>query len=120
MSALRRNLAALAEQFAASVVKEILRAPIRSLNGVGDARDVESKLRRGSGPRRDDGSSGQDETISAIRELLKRTPQGLGSREFQRALGLTKQQLSRPLRVALDRGDIRRTGTRRGTRYYLR
>jgi hypothetical protein len=50
--------------------------------------------------------------------VLKGKKAGLGSEAIQKALGLTRKEMPRPIQEALAKKLIRRTGQRRATKYF--
>lgn len=115
MSFLHRTIKALAEEFAAAILAELQKARLSDLADVSRSSATPRhpvKTRRAYRP------AGGDRIVGEIARLIGARRDGMNSIELQAALRMTKQQLSRPLSIALSRGQIRKTGIRRGTRYF--
>lgn len=52
--------------------------------------------------------------------LLNDHSDGLSSEEIQKSLGLQKKEIVGPIALGLEQGSLRKTGERRGTRYFTR
>lgn len=56
--------------------------------------------------------------IDRIIEALQGEQEGLSSEQLQKALGLAKNEIQRPLLLALEGSVVRKTGEKRSTRYF--
>jgi hypothetical protein len=56
--------------------------------------------------------------IDRITEALQGEQEGLSSEQLQKALGLAKNEIQRPLLLALEGSVVRKTGEKRSTRYF--
>lgn len=56
--------------------------------------------------------------VDVIVGAVEKHPEGLRSEDLQRKLGLRKQDLARPIQIALDQKVLRKTGIKRATRYF--
>lgn len=113
----QKTITTLAEEFATAILTELRKASIAEVADA--ARGPSTPTPRA--PRQ--GRSVTTTAASAVEAILhelRGSRGGLGSRELQVALGMTKQQLARPIRQALAAGSIRKTGIKRGTRYFVR
>lgn len=61
-----------------------------------------------------------DATIARIVQLLKKSRAGLRSEAIQKALGLARNEVPRPIAIALAKKMIRKTGQKRATVYFAR
>jgi hypothetical protein len=60
-----------------------------------------------------------DDTVASMLDVLRRAPAGLRAEDLRRKLGVPPHAMLRAVRKALDAKQIRRTGARRGTRYFV-
>ena len=75
------------------------------------------KLRRvRKGVRRN--SADLQATLDAIVGTIKKTKNGMRSEHIQKALGLGKKEISRPLGLGLDKQVLKKKGVKRSTTYY--
>jgi hypothetical protein len=137
MSQLRRAISDLAEQFAASVLKALHGASLQDLVGLSGGGDAP---RRGPGrPRKTETAAAAPSgatrlrrvkkggrrsakdlqgTIDAIVATLGKSKEGMRSEQIQKALGLTKKDVTRPLQLALSKKSIKKKGQKRATTYF--
>lgn len=133
MSQLRRTITALAEEFAAAVVKALHAAPLSDLTAFGpDARPARGRPRSagvsqiGNGrtpPRRRRGrpagsTANVAQTVDAIVAALRSKPSGMRFEHIEAAVRQPKAELTKALRSALDADTIKKRGQRRGTTYF--
>lgn len=129
MSQLRRTITALAEEFAAAVVKSLYSAPLSDLTAFGpDARPARGRPRSAIGNgrtpprhrrRRPAGSTANvAQTVDAIVAALKSKPDGMRFEHIEAAVRQPKAELTKALRSALDANTIKKRGQRRGTTYF--
>jgi hypothetical protein len=138
-SSLRQRLNDLASSFASNVLDAIRgtsledllagssgtapRAPARPAAAVAVAvanGAPPRPVRRSGGrlPRRSTGDIAQ--VVESIVGLLKQSPKGLRAEQIREKLGLQAKELPRPLKEALDGGQLGRAGQKRATTYFVR
>lgn len=133
MSQLRRTIADLAEAFASSVLKALHGA---SLNDLASLSGGSGAPRRGPGrPRKEESAAAGPKlrrvkkggrrsakdlqgTIDAIVSVLGKSKEGMRSEQIQKALSLSKKDVTRPLQIALAKKSIRKKGQKRATTYF--
>jgi len=146
MSNLRSAISALAAEFADGVLRALHKAPLSELTGLGTA--PSAAPRRGRGRPRSTAvvapppppAAAAKKTgtrLAAARPGARRTTQdfeklaaaivsvvgeaggkGLRSEQIQKALGLAKKDVVRPIQIALENRQLRKKGQRRGTTYF--
>jgi hypothetical protein len=132
-SSLRQRLNDLASSFASNVLDAIRGTSLEDLlagsSGTAPrapARPAVSNgapprpVRRSGGrlPRRSTGDIAQ--VVESIVGLLKQSPKGLRAEQIREKLGLQAKELPRPLKEALDGGQLGRAGQKRATTYFVR
>jgi len=135
MSALRRAIADLAEQFADSVLTAVRSASFGDLaaltgptsaprpgapkpaTSVSTATLTPKLPRTRKGARRS--KADQQKIVDAVVTALATKKDGMRSEDIQKALGLSKKDVTRPLQLALTTKAIKKQGTKRATRYFL-
>jgi hypothetical protein len=100
--------------------------PLSALTGGGEAAATTS--RKAAAPAKAKKSSsgrlakrGPEEmqgVINRIVEALQGEQEGMSSEQLQKALGLAKNEIQRPLLLALQGSTVRKTGEKRATRYF--
>lgn len=124
MSALRRAIAALAEEFASQVLAALRGASIgdvASLSGGGAARGpgrppkTSGAGRRG---RRRRTSADLEALGNRIVDLVKRNPKGLRAEAIRDALGVARKELPRAIAQLMANGALKKQGQRRATTYF--
>lgn len=136
MPSLHQTIAALANSFAQDVLGALRGFSMAELSefssSVGPSRSRSGRAvkksapaasskpaRRGNSARLARRSSKQIAgTAAKITALLQGKKAGLRAEEIQRALGLTRKEIPRPIQEALAKKLIRRTGQRRATTYF--
>lgn len=135
---LHRRISELAASFAASVVAAIESASLHELHTF--AGDAAAPARRGPGrPPKDAAgktttaaspklrrvrkgvrrsASDLQETLDAIVGAIQKTKNGMRSEHIQKALGLGKKEVSRPLGLGLANQLLKKKGVKRSTTYY--
>lgn len=139
MADLQKTIAALAQSFAEGVLRAVRDASLEEVAALGTGgraraarsapREAEpaaaKKGRRAAGlARTRPGARRSPEDfqriVDAIVETLAKHPEGLRSEELQRELGLSKSEMPRPLKHALEAKVVRKKGQKRSTRYFAR
>lgn len=134
MSALRRAISQLAEDFAAQVLRALHTASLSELanfgggtparRGPGRPPKSESaaagapRARRGGGRRRRTAAD-LEALGSRVTDLLKGSPSGLRAEAIREALGIARKELPRAMAQLLEAGTIRKEGQKRATTYFV-
>lgn len=136
MSALRRAISSLAEEFAAQVLRALHTASFSDIAALGGG----APARRGPGrPPKSESAGGTaapaargrrggrrrrttadlEALGSRITDLLKASPSGMRAEAIREALGIARKELPRAISQLLGNGAIRKEGQKRATTYYL-
>ena len=137
---LHRRISELATSFAASVVAAIESASLHELHSFAADAAAAAPARRGPGrPPKDAAgktttaaspklrrvrkgvrrsASDLQETLDAIVGAIQKTQNGMRSEHIQKALGLGKKEVSRPLGLGLANQLLKKKGVKRSTTYY--
>lgn len=136
MSNLRTTISALAAQFTDGVLRALHNASLSELTGLDAAKaaparrervaaaPAESASKRGGrlptarpGARRT--AKDFEKLAAAIVSVVGEAgAKGLRSEQIQKALGLAKKDVVRPIQIALDNKQLKKKGQRRGTTYF--
>jgi len=132
MSNLRATISALANQFADGVLRAVQAASLSELSSL--QRSAPTPARRGPAPSRSTSpatrlpkatpgarrSARDFEKLAAaiVSVVAEAGAKGLRSEQIQRALGLAKKDVVRPIQLALDSKQLKKKGQRRGTTYF--
>ncbi|CAN5483729.1 hypothetical protein BH09MYX1_BH09MYX1_45170 [soil metagenome] len=148
MSSLRTQIEVLAMQFSDGILAAIRKAPTSELGEVfaagGDGSVLHTPARRGRpkgsgtkpavastaptaaakapkfkpGGRRS--AAELQQVLTAIGAALKGQKEGLSSEQLQKTLGLSKPEITGVITLGLAQNNLRKTGQKRGTRYFAR
>jgi len=135
MSNLRTTITALAAQFTDGVLRALHNASLSELTGLGAAKAPARRERVAAAP--SEPSSKRGGRLPTARPGARRTAKdfeklaaaivsvvgeagakGLRSEQIQKALGLAKKDVVRPIQIALDNKQLKKKGQRRGTTYF--
>lgn len=136
MSNLRSTITALTAKFADGVLRALHSAPLSeltALGGAGPSRRTGDSAKRATG----DGAGPKRGRLPTARPGARRNAKdfeklaaaivsvvgeagatGLRSEQIQKALGLTKKDVVRPIQIALSTKQLKKKGQRRGTTYF--
>ncbi len=134
MADLQKSIAALAQPFAEGVLRAVRDASLEEVAALGSGGRGRAARAREAAPKKGGRSSGLARTepgtrrspeqfqkiVDAIVSTLAKHPEGLRSEDLQRELGLSKSEMPRPLKHALDAKVVRKKGQKRSTRYFAR
>jgi hypothetical protein len=136
MSALRRAISTLAEDFVSQVLRALHTASLSDLAAIGAgtparrgpgrppksesaAAAAPSAPRGRRGGRRRRTTADLEALGSRVTDLLKSSPSGLRAEAIREALGIARKELPRAISQLLAGGTIRKEGQKRATTYYV-
>jgi hypothetical protein len=123
---LRTAIAKLAEGFADQLVDTLRSMSLDALleieRGAPRGRPAAAPSRRPGRPARGGrrGAAGAEETIDRIVELLRTRREGMRAEQIRAELGLSKADITRPIAMALESGQLSKKGQRRATTYFAK
>ena len=126
MSDIQAQLSSLAETFTSQILETLRGASmddIVNLNGAGSvklptaSKTASKTTSTGRLARRDPEEIAA--TIETIVAVLKKAPEGLRSEQLQEMTGIPKKEITGPIAQALASKQIKKTGNKRATTYFL-
>jgi hypothetical protein len=128
---LKNRISELAEEFSAGVLLALRSASLDELNegmGVSSARRG-SLIAADTGPAKRGRKPGRlarrsDEDLAAVVETIvscvRKHSDGIRSEDIRKELDIAKNELARPLQLALENGTLRKEGHKRATLYFIK
>jgi hypothetical protein len=112
---LRERIAELASRFASDILDAVSAALDEGLEAGAPG--------RGATPRTDGRGRTRAEIVATgdrILAVLQGAPQGIRAEELRAQMGLSRQEILRPMALLLAGGKVKKTGAKRATVYYAR
>jgi hypothetical protein len=134
MSALRRAIQALAEEFASQVLRALHTASLSELAAIGggaparrgpgrppksESAGAPSAPRGRRGGRRRRTAADLEALGARVTELLRGNSSGMRAEGIREALGIARKELPRAISQLLESGAIRKEGQKRATTYFV-